>query len=108
MAKPYWNHSFDSGDTQPPVQRHGCQHSGCDQPATWQWQRTATEEEVRADAAVEGPYGQVHRNFNGPHRVAVFACSGHAFPGKDGQPNLDVLALVHDHDCPAPDDGCNC
>lgn len=100
MPKPHW--------TLPGEGTHGCQHSDCTNQATWQWRRLATEDEITAEANTQGPYGDVHRNPEGPHHTAVFACPEHAFPTKEGTPNLDVLALIHDHDCPAPDEGCNC
>lgn len=102
MAKPHWIHQTLDPDTgQPLTQHHGCQHSTCDQPAQWQWQRAATEAEIDAETRSQGPYGDVHRNPQGPHTIAVFACQEHA-------PDLDTAALRHAHDCPAPDPGCAC
>lgn len=83
------------------TQRHGCQHTACDQPAGFQWQRAATDAEITAEHAAQGPYGDVHRNSTGPHSVAVFACEEHAL-------HPDSAALRHGHDCPAPDPGCVC
>lgn len=100
MAKPHWTHSHQEhplGTT--PM--WGCQHSECDQQATHGWQRIATDEEVRADAETEGPFGSVVRNMQGPHRVAVFACAEHAL-------EPEQMARTHDATCPAPDPGCEC
>lgn len=100
MARAHWVHSMEEHvNGSSPVL--GCQYPDCKQRAAHQWQRTATEEEVAADAAAEGPYGSVVRNMQGPHRVAVFACRDHA-------PTPDSMAQVHGAACPAPDAGCDC
>lgn len=100
MAKPHWFHTVQE-HPHGVVQLYGCQHSSCKQAATHQWQREATEQEIEADAQTQGPYGSVVRNFQGPHRVAVFACKDHVLEN-------DSMAAVHVSSCPAPDEGCTC
>ena len=91
-----------------------CQQSTCMRPAEHQWQRLATTDEVAADAATVGNYGDVYRNAEGPHHSAVFACATHAphRPSEDPRqpdvPDLEAMARVHAHDCTAPDPGCVC
>jgi hypothetical protein len=101
MAKPHWSHSYTEGANDQQIPVWGCQHSDCTSKATHQWQRTATTEEIEAEASTEGPFGSVVRNMQGPHRVAVFACAQHTLP-------LDAMANTHDAACPAPDTGCGC
>lgn len=101
MAKAHWYHSVvehESGAQQPV---YGCQRSDCTQPAAHSWQRAATDAEVAADAATEGPFGRVVRNPQGPHRQAVFACAEHVPPTED-------TVRTHGATCPAPDPGCAC
>lgn len=100
MAKPHWFH----GESQ----QHGCQHSACNEKALWQWQRKATEQEIQAEASLQGPYGDVIRNSQGPHVVAVFACEQHTPKLESGAHHLDNMAMHHASDCPAPDEGCGC
>ncbi len=94
MAKEHWYHDKTG-------MRFGCQHSTCTSPAFTQWQRAATAAEIAAEHHLQGPYGDVIRNPEGPHHIAVFGCQEHALP-------MDRAALRHAADCPAPDDGCVC
>lgn len=100
MARHYWTHSYEE-HASGPVAVQGCQFPDCRDRATHQWQRAATEEEVAADAAQQGPYGSVVRNMQGPHRVAVFACPDHAL-------SHDSMARTHLAECDAPGQDCNC
>lgn len=101
MAKAHWTHDSYNPETGQSVQRHGCQQTECEEPATHGWQRTATEEEIEAESVAQGPFGEVIRNWDGPHKVAVFACGEHVLP-------LDSMAATHLSRCPAPDLGCEC
>lgn len=92
MPKPHWTHQ-----TGP----YGCQETTCTAPATHQWQREATPQEVERELNLTGPYGPVIRNTTGPHTTAVFACANHI-------PTLNTMTKTHDTNCPAPDPGCNC
>lgn len=97
MAKLHW-----TIENTPDVRGgYGCQHSNCLNVATWQWQREATELEVQAEHNSTGRFGEVHRNPQGPHNTAVFACEDHRL-------EFDTMALRHKQDCPAPDPGCEC
>lgn len=111
MAKPHWEISGPHpNDPELPhvILGYGCQNSGCTQKATWQWQRDATADEVAAEAALEGPYGELYRSSQGPHSVAVFSCDDHAFKAEDGSHHLDRLSIRHASQCTAPDPGCAC
>lgn len=108
MAKPHWQVLTQDTQGNPTPDGFGCQHTTCTNKATWQWQRHATDTETTTEHNLQGPHGTIHRNPQGPHHTAVFACNTHAFPDKNGNPNLNILALIHDPDCPAPDPGCNC
>jgi hypothetical protein len=93
VASPHWIHEES--------QQHGCQATGCRNAAVHQWQRAATEAEIEAEANIQGPYGQVYRNPEGPHRTAVFACQDHIL-------DIDNMVYPHTAHCPAPDPGCEC
>lgn len=100
MARSYWIHSYEEhANGTIPVQ--GCLSPGCDQRATHQWQRLATEDEIAAEHSQEGPYGAVVRNMQGPHRVAVFSCHKHTL-------RHDSMARTHLAECAAPGEVCNC
>lgn len=101
MAKAHWHHSYMEHGSGAKLPIFGCQNTECNRRSVYVWQRTATDAEVAADAATEGPYGQVVRNMQGPHHVAVFACAEHALPADD-------MAKTHGATCPAPDQGCVC
>lgn len=108
MAKEHWLHSTGEPVTEPVSPTYGCQHSECDGKATWQWQREATEEEIAQELRLESVYGEIVRNPQGPHNVAVFACDEHTPKDENGNHNLDSMAMRHAHHCPAPDAGCDC
>lgn len=102
MSKPHWTH---------PAGGHGCQFSDCADRAAFQWRRSATDAEIQHELNLQGPYGAVHRNPEGPHAVAVFACETHVckrFINDTQEHDLDSMALLHRHDCPSPDAGCEC
>lgn len=101
MARAHWHHSVMEHDSGSKLPLFGCQHTDCPSKGVYMWQREATEEEVAADANLQGPHGAVVRNFQGPHRVAVFACQEHAL-------HPDAMAKTHSVACPAPDPGCEC
>lgn len=101
MAKTHWHHSVVEQDSGIRTPVWGCQHSACKEPATHQWQRSATDDEVAREYATQGPYGQVIRSWQGPHTVAVFACAEHAL-------HAEGMANTHGATCPAPDPGCDC
>ena len=100
MARKHWIHRESQQD--------GCQHSQCARKTTWQWQRYATDAEVDNEMNLQSPDGQVIRNMEGPHRVAVFACDEHTPKNGDGSHHLELMAISHQRDCPAPDAGCEC
>jgi hypothetical protein len=100
MAKERWHHSMvEAHNVVSPV--WGCQHSRCNEKATHGWQRDASQQEIDAEANLQGPYGKVIRSTQGPHLVAVFSCAEHA-------PAPESMARAHNVDCPAPDPGCDC
>jgi hypothetical protein len=99
VAKPHWRL---------PDGQHGCQHTNCNGPATWQWQRAMTPQEEDTYLNRQGPYGDLHHP-PGPHTIAVFSCNTHAPQHNDGTGlNLDAMAKQHKADCPMPDPGCHC
>lgn len=93
MAVPHWTHDGFGA--------YGCQATACGKPAVHQWSRNATETEIAAEMNLQGPFGEVHRNPQGPHVVAVFVCEDHMMP-------IEKMVFCHREYCPAPDEGCEC
>lgn len=91
MAKGHWKHE----------QGHGCQQKDCTELAVYQWQRQANDQEIQKEMSVVGNYGAVIRSLEGLHNVAVFSCEEHRL-------DVERMALRHEGDCPAPDEGCRC
>jgi hypothetical protein len=107
MAKPHWTHHTLNAEGETLTTAPGCQNTHCTNPATWQWQRHATQNEENTYLNTQGPYGPRHHS-PPPYLAAIYACTQHAPKTTDGHPNGDQMAKTHKQDCPAPDPGCKC